>query len=564
MSGNSRGEGARRLPAKPNLEKLKKDAKELLRAHRAKDPAAFGQVQSFHPRPSEFRGLRDAQLTLARRYGYADWEALSAAVELRQIGARTLAEQADLFADYACLHYSGDDRVWRYRLAAAMLEAEPRIATAHLYAALASGRLDAVRAKLDEDSSRINEPGGPLKRPPLLYLTYSRVPAEREQVLAILELMLAKGADPDSRVLLDNTYPFTAMTGAMGEGERGPVSCIRHPHAEEIVRRLLAAGASPNETQGLYNTQFTGSGDQWLELLLAHGLRDHPESKATLEYALGQAVSEGRLERVRLLLAHGVDANALNAYNRKPVHMNATIQGLDAIAALLREHGARVEPLSPEDEFRVAMRRGDEEAMRRLLREEPALLGKPELLRASAHFGLPRVLWLLDQGFDVNGTTADGRTLLMELGLWGELGAMKALIARGANPDLVEKTYGATALGFALHNRRWEVVEDLVGTSNNIFDVCRVPHVERARELLRRDASLVTQRTPMGNTPLHVVSQARDDEIDVEASAAVIDLLLAHGADIRARNKEGLTPLEWYRKQGVDDMVDLLRARGGG
>ena len=564
MSGNSRGEGARRLPAKPNLEKLKKDAKDLLRAHRAMDPAALDQVQSFHPRPSEFKGLRDAQLTLARSYGCADWETLSETVELRQIGARTLAEQADLFADHACLHYSGDDRVWRYRLAAAMLDAEPRIATVNLHAALASGRLDAVRAKLDEDSSRINEPGGPLKRPPLLYLTYSRVPARKDEVLEILELMLERGADPDSRVLLDGIYPFTAMTGAMGEGERGPVSCIRHPQAEEIVRRLLAAGASPNETQGLYNTQFTGSGDQWLELLLAHGLMEHPESKATLEYALGQAVSEGRLERVRLLLAHGVDANALNAYNRKPVHMNATIQGLDAIAALLREHGARVEPLHPEDEFRVAMRRGDEAAMRRLLGQEPGLLAKPELLRESAHFGLPRVLWLLDQGFDVNGATADGRTLLMDLGLWGELGAMKALMARGADPDLVEKTYGATALGFALHNRRWEVIDDLVETSNNIFDVCRVPHIERARQLLLRDASLVAQRTPMGNTPLHVVSQSRDDEIDVEASAAVIDLLLAHGADLHARNKEGLTPLEWYRKLGVDDMVDLLRARGGG
>jgi ankyrin repeat protein len=564
MSGNPRGKGARRLPARPNLEKLKKDAKDLLRSFRAGEPAALDEVQSFHPRPPEFKGLRDAQLTLARSYGCADWEALSATVELRQIGARNLAEQADLFADYACLRYSGDDRVWRYRLAAALLEAEPRIATASLHAALASGRLDAVRAKLDEDSSRINEPCGPLQRPPLLYLTYSRVPAEKDQVLAILELMLERGADPDSRVLLDNTYPFTAMTGAMGEGERGPVSCTRHPQAEEIVRRLLAAGASPNETQGLYNTQFTGSGDQWLELLLAHGLQDHPESKATLEYALGQAVSEGRLERVRLLLEHGVDANATNAYNRKPVHMNATIQGLDAIAALLREHGARVEPLDVVDQFRVELRRGDEAAMLRLLDGEPELRKNPSLLRESAHFGLARVLWLLDQGFDVNGATPDGRTLLMELGLWGELAAMKEVIARGADPDLVEKTYGATALGFALHNRRWEVIEDLVLTSNNIFDVCRVPHVGRAQALLARDATLVSQRTPMGNTPLHVVSQARDDEIDIEASAAMIDLLLAHGADLQARNNEGLTPLEWYRKQGVDDMVDLLRARGGG
>jgi ankyrin repeat protein len=66
----------------------------------------------------------------------------------------------------------------------------------------------------------------------------------------------------------------------------------------------------------------------------------------------------------------------------------------------------------------------------------------------------------------------------------------------------------------------------------------------------------------MGNTPLHVVSQARDDNVDVEASAATIDLLLAHGADLSARNNEGLTPLGSYRKLGVDELVDLLHARG--
>jgi ankyrin repeat protein len=396
----------------------------------------------------------------------------------------------------------------------------------------------------------------------LLYLTYSRVPAGHDQVLAILDLMLESGADPNSRVLLDGIYPFTAMAGAMGEGERGPVSCVPHSSADEIVARLLAAGASPNETQGLYNTQFTQSGDKWLRVLLDHGLREHPESKSTLEYALGQAVSEGRLARVKLLLENGVDPNTLNAYNRKSCLMNARILGQEEIAATLLAHGALSEPLAVEDEFRVALRRGDEAAMLELLERHPALKEKPLLLREGAHFGLPRVLWLLDHGFDVNGRTEDGRTLLMELGLWGELDAIKALLERGANPDFVEKTYGATALGFALHNRRWHVIEFLVETSNNLFDVCRVAHVERARMLLGRDSSLVSLRTPMGNTPLHVVSQARDDNVDVEASAATIDLLLAHGADLSARNNEGLTPLGSYRKLGVDELVDLLHARG--
>jgi ankyrin repeat protein len=562
MTTHSGGQAAQRLPARPNLEKLKKDAKDLRRAFRAGEIEARKLVQEWHPRPQEFSGLRDAQLTIARLYGHPDWQALCDAVELRLQGARSLAEQADLFMSNACLRYSGDDRAHRYRLAAAMLEQEPRIADVSLSSALAAGRLDSVRRALARETSGINAPGGPLGRPPLLYLTYSRVPAEREQVLAILDLMLENGADPDSRVLLDGIYPFTAMAGAMGEGERGPISCVPHACADEIVARLLAAGASANETQGLYNTQFTASGDKWLKVLLAHGLREHPESKATLEYALGQAVTEGRLGRVQLLLEHGVDPNTLNAYNRKSCLMNATIRGQDDIAAALRAHGARTEPLPVEDEFRVALRRGDEVAMLALLDRHPTLRENPLLLREAAHFGLKRVLWLIDRGFDVNGRTPDGRTLLMELGLWGELDTIKALIARGANPDFVEKTYGATALGFALHNRRWNVVEFLVAASNNIFDVCRVPHLERARVLLGREPSLVALRTPMGNTPLHVVSQARDDEVDVEASAAMIDLLLAHGADPAARNNEGLTPLGWYRKLGVDDLVDLMRARG--
>jgi ankyrin repeat protein len=66
----------------------------------------------------------------------------------------------------------------------------------------------------------------------------------------------------------------------------------------------------------------------------------------------------------------------------------------------------------------------------------------------------------------------------------------------------------------------------------------------------------------MGNTPLHTVSQARDLDIDVESSAAMVDLLLERGADLEATNNEGLTPLQWYRKLGVDDMVELLQERG--
>jgi ankyrin repeat protein len=479
-----------------------------------------------------------------------------------------LEEDAELFMADACLRYDGDDRAFRPQRAAAMLQQQPRLAFFSLYSALAAGNLAAVREKLNQDAALINVSGGPLCRPPMLYLTYSRVPADKAQVLGCLRLLLEQGADADAHVMLGGVYRFSALTGAMGEGERGPIACAPHPYADELVAMLLAAGASPNEAQGLYNTMFTGGIDKWLPLLIAHGLnKDHQawtmdNPQTTFDYFLAQAVPEGRIGRVKLLIEHGADPNSLNTYNKKSCYTNAMVAGHGELAAYLLEQGARAEPLSANDEFRAALRRGDETRMTALLEQHPDLCKEAVLLREASHFGIERVRWLLSHGFDINGQTPDGRTLLMDRAHSDDLDAVKRLLELGADPAISEPTYGATALGFALHNRRWNVVNYLAAISDNLLDLSRIPDVERATALLSRDPSLVLLKTPMGNTALHVVSQAKDQNVDVEASAAMIDLLLANGADIEARNNEGLTPLQWYRKLGIDAMVELLQQRG--
>ena len=68
----------RHFPVRPNLEQLKHQAKDLLRAIRKGDPAAVADLQKHHPQridPSEAR-LADAQLTLARSYGLPSWPRL--------------------------------------------------------------------------------------------------------------------------------------------------------------------------------------------------------------------------------------------------------------------------------------------------------------------------------------------------------------------------------------------------------------------------------------------------------------------------------------------------------
>ena len=64
-----------------SLEQLRKQAKELLRAHRAGDEAARSRVAAHHPRPAEPLKLSGAQLVIAREHGFASWPRLRAYVE---------------------------------------------------------------------------------------------------------------------------------------------------------------------------------------------------------------------------------------------------------------------------------------------------------------------------------------------------------------------------------------------------------------------------------------------------------------------------------------------------
>jgi hypothetical protein len=65
----------RRLPVRPDLKQLRNQAKDLLRAIRAKDGAALAELRQFHPHPPEPERatLSDAQLALARSYQAPSW-----------------------------------------------------------------------------------------------------------------------------------------------------------------------------------------------------------------------------------------------------------------------------------------------------------------------------------------------------------------------------------------------------------------------------------------------------------------------------------------------------------
>lgn len=80
----------RRLPSNPNLDHLKYQARDLLEDHAACAQGAAQRIREFHPRfggatDSEIFGARlslsDAQLAIAREYGFPSWTRLQRHIE---------------------------------------------------------------------------------------------------------------------------------------------------------------------------------------------------------------------------------------------------------------------------------------------------------------------------------------------------------------------------------------------------------------------------------------------------------------------------------------------------
>ena len=70
---------SRSLPSHPSFESLRKQAKKLARQVGAGDAKALARVRAQAPDHAVPLSLRDAQLVLAREYGFAGWKDLRAA-----------------------------------------------------------------------------------------------------------------------------------------------------------------------------------------------------------------------------------------------------------------------------------------------------------------------------------------------------------------------------------------------------------------------------------------------------------------------------------------------------
>ena len=240
---------------------------------------------------------------IAHRYGFLTWRQLKVHVD-----QPVPSEDAD-FLHLACLNYHHDRPVFRRR-AREMLRRDPSLAVRYIWHAACVDAADEVARILDADPSLIDARGGWFDWEPLLYAAYSQLDLPGRSTLATARLLVERGANPNACYMWAGDCRFTALTGAFGEGEQGPVNQPPHSEWEEFARLLVDAGADRNDDQALYNRMFSRD-DRCLEMLLEYGLNcEHrinwrSGKGRVLDCRLDWAVRNDHVARANLLVEHG-------------------------------------------------------------------------------------------------------------------------------------------------------------------------------------------------------------------------------------------------------------------
>jgi len=328
----------KRVPSNPNLDHLKYQAKDLLKGHAASNPGAAQRIREFHP---HFRratddqvfdaklSLSDAQLTIAREYGFPSWTRLK-----RHIEKPTLSDQLNLPH-----HERIEDAI--FRRAVDLLDA---------------GDVAGLRAYLHQHPSLAHQhvvfEGGNYFRSPTLLefiaenpVRHGRLPGN---IVEVAKVILDAGAEPSA---LNETL-MLVCTGSVPRECRlqrplidllcdhgaDPKSALQAAalHGEvEAVNALLRRGARID----LPVAAALGRIEDALRLFPAAGREDR-------HLALTLASQFGQVEIVRFLLDAGEDPDRYNPVgghsHTTPLHQAAGA-GHEEVVRLLVERGARLD-----------------------------------------------------------------------------------------------------------------------------------------------------------------------------------------------------------------------------
>jgi ankyrin repeat protein len=456
----------RQLPARPNLEHLKKQARKLLREFLQDDPAAVGRFrEAANALPAgSAPKLADALHVIAREYGFDSWPKLKARVETlsedpaEALKAAIRADDAALVREVIARHpvlktkideplpdfdfespaLIGAVNKGNRAMIDALLEAGANInartkwwaggfgvldncgpelaayliergAYVDVHAAARLGMFERVKALVEADPALVDAPGGDGQRP--LHFAAN---------IEIAEYLLEHGAEIDAR---DVDHESTAAQYAAAHRPRRP----------DVAGYLLWRGAKS-------------------DILMASALGDLDLVRQYLDgdpASVGVSVSERDFPKENPRSGGSIYIYGFG-WSKTP-HMLAREFGHDEVFRLLMER-------SPvELRLAQACEMGDEALARQLLAQDPEIGGnlsaeaKQGVVGAALRNNAKAVRMMLDAGWPVDARGDRGQTPLHWAGFHGNVEMVRALLRHKAPLEPQEWQFKGTPLGWALY-----------------------------------------------------------------------------------------------------------------
>jgi ankyrin repeat protein len=311
---------------------------------------------------------------------------------------------------------------------------------------------------------------------------------------------------------------------------------------------IIAMAAQAQEPEKLYSAIRENNLSQLKTLLDSKAAANAADDRGITPLMVAAEV--GSADSMRLLIDRGADVNAQNAFGSTALMWSASDP---AKVRLLLDHGAQVNlaAKSGRTALIVAGFTNPSAEVVRLLLAKGAKVGTMDLRHVTplnaATFGndTEAIRVLLEAGADFDTPdTFIGLTPLMNAAGNRNLQAVRLLLAKGAKVNAVSKTEGLPKI-------QTGTVE--FGGWTPLLMAAAFGPPEAVKAILDAGARVDAQDY-RGFTPLMLaVGTDRYDR-------RTVNLLLQHGADLRPKNHDGETALDWAYK--FED-AEVIRALGG-
>jgi ankyrin repeat protein len=265
-----------------------------------------------------------------------------------------------------------------------------------------------------------------------------------------------------------------------------------------------------------------------IELILALAF-SASVAAAPIDLRLIQAVKEHDVESVRALLKQHLDVNARQGDGATALHWAAYRNDL-AMADLLIRSGARANVAND--------------------------LGATPLHLACTNRSAPMVERLLAADANPKAALSGGETVLMTCARAGDVKAVRALIAHGADVNATEHNHQQTALMWAVAERHADVARVLIDAGADVrarsLTYPQTVVGEQTQRAGREELNYTVLRG--GSTPLLFAARVGDDE-----SAR---MLLKAGADANDSQPDAVSALVLAAHSGHGNVAALLLEHG--